>query len=174
MIEYALLLLVPVFAWLDRQRGTPSPDEVVPKIVALAGIGLVVAFLAGVDFTWQLPVFALIVAVGSGILGIGHPLGWALTGKPKGEIEGWQKGPLAENPWLALAAYGTLIGLLTLAALDWRASGKVMLALTIAYPLAPLIVRGLDSVGLVPPKQAWGFSEYIRGGLIALTLWVLL
>lgn len=183
-MKFLLLLLIPAMAWLDRQRGTSkdlisglypglpghrSQGELIPKWLALAGLGLCVAFLTGHYWDWQAIVIALAVAIGYST-GWGHPLGTVLGGLPNKRYEWWQRGILRDRPWLAIAVRGTFIGVLSLAAFDIIASIKIFFAFTVAFPLAPfLVTKAFKKSG----DEAWAEQEYWRGGIAALILWAL-
>lgn len=160
-------LLIPLMAWLDRQRGTPKETEIISKVPALLGIGYLCSVFTGHVLDWQAVVIMLSVAVAHNF-GLGEPVGHALTGTMSGKYETWQIGILKTNPWLALSVRGLFVGLWTLLALDPIASLKIALAFGIAFPLAPAIVR----YGLKMGGGGWGMMEYIRGALIGLILFV--
>ena len=169
MIKLLLLLLIPLLAFFDRQRGADKKTEIIPKIVALAGLGICVSLLVGHWLDWQALVIAVTVAVGY-TFGLGHPVGMALTGKDIGEYESWQVGILRSNPWLALAVRGAFIGVCSLAAIDYLAALKITLAFAVAFPLAPWIAtRVFKRTG----TDAWSLQETIRGGLAGAVLWLL-
>jgi hypothetical protein len=148
MLEVALI----VFCGLkDRLRGN-SWGMALP-FAALNGFGL--AALMGLFFTpWALLVAALFTLGSS--LGWGNPLGAALQGRDMDphSLEWWQKGPLAKNKWLALAARGLM----------WFPT------MAIAFPLSAWLASRHKFKNTT---QQWEASEFIRGSLNALLVTVL-
>lgn len=169
-MKLLVVFFFPVFmAYLDRQRGTEKESETIPKSVALGLLGMLTSVLVGHYFDWQAIVITISVATGYA-LSYGHPLGWAISGSPKGELEKWQIGPLKTNPWLALAVRGAFIGLFSLAAFDWLASLKITVAFAIAFPVsAYAAIKIMDR----DREAAWGISEYLRGFIAGLILAVM-
>jgi hypothetical protein len=169
-----LLLLIPLMSWLDRQRGTPKDHEVIPKLPALLGIGYLCAVFTGHVFDWQAAAITVVVAFVHNF-SFGEPLGHALTGRggvmaADGTVyESWQIGSLLkENPWVALALRGAMLGLAGVAALDWPAGVMIAVAWAIAFPAAPAIVRLLLKMPTRTREQsgrAWAMNEWIRGAL---------
>lgn len=181
MSDYLLPLLIPVLSWLDRQRGTPKETETIPKIVALLGIGYVCSVFVGHWLDWQ----ALVITISIAFIhnfSFGEPLGHALTGRggvPAADgtvYEKWQIGILKDNPWLALAVRGAMLGISGLVALDLVAAAKLAIAWAIAFPLAPAIVRYVLKMPTYTIKQsgkAWAVNEWARGATAGLLLSVM-
>mgnify|MGYP001604612953 CR=1 FL=1 len=162
----SMLPLIPLMAWLDRQRGRSDVTEIIPKIVALAGLGVCVSLLVGHYWDWQAPIIVAAVAIGYA-LGWGNPVGRACGGPDNGKYERWQVGILRRNVWLALAVRGSFVGLFTLVAFDPVASLKIIAAFTIVFPLAPfLVTRAFQKSG----DPAWAEQEYWRGGMAGVIL----
>lgn len=171
MIEYLLLLLIPVMSWLDHQRGTPKGLEIIPKILALILMGYACAVLTGHWLDWQ----AAVITAGFAVLhnfSLGQPLGEALTGKigqadDGSSYETWQVGPL-KNCWLALSARGAVLGLAGFIALDLTAGLQIAVAWAVAFPLSAALVRYVRSLRF--KGGGWGLSEYLRGFIASLIL----
>lgn len=190
---HVLLFFIPaIMACLDRYRGGSGQDKIIPKPVALLGLGSCVILLLGVhDFS----AVTVLAAVWAGyVTGWGQPLGRILDAKRANRnFEWWQFGPLKKNPYLAMTVRGLLIlpaalaanamlfaisGLLMLAApsevaqsvealfISAAAIAKLTIVFGIAFPLAPFIAVKLGKRG----DAAWALQEYIRGGLIGALL----
>lgn len=183
-------------SWLDRQRGTPKEAEIIPKLPALLGMGYLCALYTGHVLDWQAVAITASVAFAHNF-GFGEPIGHALTGVTRPAEDGttyesWQVGKaLKENPWLALAVRGLLVGLWTLfipglagmtgfiqpVHIDWFASLKIAVAFGIAFPLASHIVRYRLKMPTRTREEAgaaWAKQESIRGALIELLLILML
>lgn len=187
-MEYMLLLLIPLMAWADRQRGSAGVVEAIPKWAALTIIGVCSAVLTGHYWDWQFAVITAAVWIGF-TTGFGHPLGTILGGLPNKRYEWWQRGALRTNPWLALFVRGAMVGgsvfiifllitvvtwlvsLFTPCAVlvpDYFAALKITIAFAIAFPMAPFIVtKGFQKSG----DPAWAEQEYWRNGIAGLILW---
>ena len=174
MNEIYLLLLVPVLSWLDRQRGTTKAQEIITKFPALIGIGYICAIFTGHFTDWQALVITLSIAVLHNF-SFGEPLGHALTGKggqradDDTTYEVWQVGLLKTNPWLALSVRGAVLGLAGLAVGEITTALKIAIAWSVAFPLAPAIVRFVLKKG----GEGWGTNEYIRGAIAGALLWAI-
>lgn len=173
------ILFIPLMAWLDRQRGTPKDKEIIPKIVALLGMGYLCAFYTGHVLDWH--TIGIVLGVSGGhALGLGEPTGHALTGKggipaSDGTIyEKWQVGSyLRKNPWAALIVRGALVGLCALLGSDPVAALKIGIAFSIAFLVAPALVRFVMKMPTKTEAQsgeAWARHEWIRGGIVATLL----
>lgn len=166
MLEYLLLLLIPVLSWLDRQRGAPKEEEKIGKFPALMLMGYSTAILTGHWFDWQ----AVVITCSFAFLhntSFGQPVGESLTGKVKPADDGstheeWQVGVL-KNCWLALAARGAFLGVAGWLALDLTAGLQIALAWAIAFPLSAAVIRYI----VRDRRSAWARMEYLRGGLAA-------
>ncbi len=179
--QLLLLLLIPAMSWLDRQRGTPKDDEIIPKLPALLGIGYLCAVFTGHWLDWQAAVITAAVAVIHNF-SFGEPLGHALTGRggvvaADGTVyEKWQVGSLLQsNPWVALAVRGAMLGLAGVAALDWQAAAQIAVAWAIAFPLAPAVVRYILKMPTRTKEQAgraWAANEWTRGAAAGVLLWI--
>jgi hypothetical protein len=176
-------LLSVLYAWLDYQRGADKAREWLPKVPALLGLGYLTAFFVGHTMDWQAAAITVSFAILHNALGVGEPLGHALTGKggmtaPDGSVyEGWQKGWLLQKSWLAALTFrGAVLGLAGVAALDYTAAAHIAIAWGIAFPLAPSLVRFALRQPMLTTEQAgaaWSFSEWLRGSIAGLLLAVL-
>lgn len=179
------ILLIPIMAWLDKQRGHSKENETITKAAALVGLGLSIAILLG---AYNASVITIIAVTWTAYgYGFGEPLGRIVSGgATNGLYETWQIGPLRERPYLAMTVRGLLIlptalvanwivaivtilyaplGTLMISAVD---VAKLTIAFGIAFPLAPLIAVRLGKRG----DPAWALQEYLRGALIAAILLV--
>lgn len=169
-----LIILVAVFlvlamAFFDRQRGTPKSAELMPKALALLGLGLVVVTIILPPAPWQ--ALALLAGTWAAYsIGFGAPLGWAITGYnpfPGAWREVWQVGGLRYRPWLSLFVRGLFHAVPGLLIGDPRAALVLAAAFGIAFPLAPwLATRVFKRAG----DEAWALNEYLRGGIAAAIL----
>jgi len=162
-----LIAVIPLMAWLDRQRGCHECP--MPKILALFLLALCVAALTGhFDLNWQA---GLLVAgtMTAWSVGWGQPIGWALTGKPVKIYELWQVGYLRKNPWAALFARGLMMALPGITIFDLYTTLELAVAFAIAFPLAPWLSVAMSRNG----EGSWAQQEYLRGGIAGVLLWVL-
>lgn len=166
-MKWLILLLIPAMAWLDRQRGSDFTTEIIPKNVALIGLGVCVSILTGHYWDWRAPVLVASVAIGYNVLGWGNPVGRACGVRDDGKYEDWQVGVLRRNVWLALAVRGAFIGLCSLVALDFTAALKIAIAFAIAFPLAPLVATKIFKQR---GNAAWALQEYVRGAIAGVLL----
>ena len=69
-----------LMSWLDRQRGTSKETEIIPKGVALVGMGYLCSLYTGHWLDWQAIVITATAAFAHNI-SFGEPIGHALTGR---------------------------------------------------------------------------------------------
>lgn len=165
----ALLFLIPIMSWLDRQRGCHECP--MPKIAALALLGLCVAALTGHLWptgptNWQSPIL-IAGTMTAWSVGWGQPIGWALTGQGARPFELWQVGILRKNPWVALVARGLMMALPGILILDMRTTLELAAAFGISFPLAPMLAVAVSKTG----QGSWATQEYLRGGIAGVILW---
>jgi len=110
-------------------------------------MGYVTAVMVGHPFDWQSLAILITFSVLHGI-GFGEPVGHAMTGRggqvaSDGSIyESWQFIPvLRENPWIALAFRGGILGLSCVWTLDPLSVAAVAVGWAISFPLSIAIVR---------------------------------
>ena len=168
VLSLLFLLLIPVMAWLDRQRGSSKEAEKIPKFLAMIGLGICVSVLTGHWLDWQM----LVLIAGTWAAyspGWGEPLGHAITGKTNRLWEKWQFGIIKKNPWLALIVRGLFFTIPGLAILEPMTAVKLGVAFGLAFPLGPLIAtRIFKKRG----DDAWALNEYIRGAFAGSVLWI--
>lgn len=186
------LLLVPIMAWLDRQRGTPRAHERITKLAALVGLGLGVVLLLPPAALWVDVLTVAGVALGYSF-GFGQPIG-AIVNPPGNEAYEWyQVGPLKRHPMLALFVRGALVGASVLglylvvmaarctfglpvaafAALApdvFARANTLAAAFALAFMCAPWFAVKLGRAG----NAAWALQEYLRGGLAGAMLFAYL
>lgn len=184
------LLIVPLMAWLDRQRGTPRSHERITKLVALVGLGLGAVLLLPPAALWIDVLTVAGVALGYSF-GFGQPIGAIVNPPGNEDYEWYQVGPLKRHPLLALFVRGALVGVsvlalylvvmaarctfgLPVAAFAALAPGVVDRTATLAavfafsFMCAPWLAVKLGRTG----NAAWALQEYLRGGLAAWLLWM--
>ena len=148
---------------LDRLRGHPKHlfgKRIFDKLAYGAAASLAMGYVE-----------PGIVAMIAALLALGMSPGW---GAPMGAILGgermriellewWQIGPMARNPWAAVAGRGVLWGapLIPLAVyLDAWALLLAMPAMSIAFAVGMVLGPRLR---FIEPADAWGRCEWVRG-----------
>jgi hypothetical protein len=172
MAYYMMILLIPIMAWLDYQRGLPKDIETITKPVALVGIGFLTATLTGHWFDYYTIAITLGISVIHGI-GFGEPIGHALSGiggqkaDDGSTYESWQVGALLkENPWAALFVRGSMLGIAGLPTIisgDYLTPISIAMSWGIAFPSACALVRWV----IKPKGTGEGENAAIRGGIAA-------
>lgn len=148
---------------LDRLRGHPT-HLFGRRLFDKLAYGLALAVALG----YTDPVVTLALA---GLLALGMSPGWgtpmgAILGgvkMPVDELEWWQVGPLAHNPWAALAYRGLMWGAPTIPVAlyleEWR-----LLAIGPAMAVAFVVGMWLGPrMRFIEPGDPWGRCEWVRG-----------
>jgi len=167
-------LLIMLSAYLCRMTG--SDYSVLPSIRWKGEeignsewkilFGWVIAALYGHPFDYLTPGIVVLFAIGES-WGWGEPIGAALTGRKMVNLEKWQIGKLAENPWLALLARGLMWGA-PVALLSWFEPLLMSLpfVLMLAMPLGVLAAKYIPAT----IDEKWTYQEFIRGFLAGLLI----
>ena len=183
------LLLVPLMAWLDRQRGTPRQSERIAKLPALVALGIGAALLLPPAGPWLELLTIAAVAIGYSF-GFGQPIGAIVSPPGNDDYEWYQVGALRRHPMLALLVRGSLIGAtfivlyaavlgVRLVALPGSAAGWLAAAPAAAQRAADLAIVYAGAFAAAPwlavnlgrrGNEAWALQEYLRGGLAAAML----
>lgn len=150
MMDWLILLLIPLCGLLDRIRGGWRPMGQWANYPAKFGYGLVLGALLGLPWQWW-PAVSFLWWLGEKP-GYGYPLGWAVTGiptpirKPEAKPEWWQFWFLKSQPWPSLIVRGAMWGAPCLLLYYWQPDVLgLVVAGALGMPAGALLERQFTS-----------------------------